>query len=231
MKRPSVFILVLVGLGLGGLVLFLAMRFPDALNSRGEQIQLTHALLILGVVGAAFVLHGRFQMRQAARHAAIWIGLGAMIVLGYSFRDDVASLGARLGGELMPFRAQEGPGGSVVIRAGDHGHFVAELQVNGQPIRFLIDTGASDVVLSPHDAERLGFDVQSLDFNRVYRTANGTVTGAPVRLDEVRLGTIVLRDVRASVNGAAMNRSLLGMSFLGRLGGYQVTGDRMTLTP
>ena len=65
----------------------------------------------------------------------------------------------------------------------------------------------------------------------MYRTANGTVTGAPVRLDEVRLGTIVLRDVRASVNGAAMNRSLLGMSFLGRLGGYQVTGDRMTLTP
>ena len=90
MKRPSVLILVLVGLALGGLVLFLAMRFPDALNSRGEQIQLTHALLILGVVGAAFVLHGRFQMRQAARHAAIWIGLGAMIVLGYSFRDDVA---------------------------------------------------------------------------------------------------------------------------------------------
>ena len=82
MKRPSVLILILVGLALGGLLLFLAMRFPDALNSRGEQIQLTHALLILGVVGAAFVLHGRFQMRQAARHAAIWIALGAVIVLG-----------------------------------------------------------------------------------------------------------------------------------------------------
>ena len=98
-------------------------------------------------------------------------------------------------------------------------------------IRFLVDTGASEVVLSPRDAERLGFDLKSLNFNRIYQTANGTVTGAPVRLEEIRIGPIVVSDVRASVNGAEMKRSLLGMSFLGRLGGYRVNGDVLTLSP
>ncbi|MEQ9574556.1 MAG: TIGR02281 family clan AA aspartic protease, partial [Rhodospirillales bacterium] len=214
--------MVVIGLALGGLVLFLALQFPEALTGRGEQIQLTHALLLVAVIGAAAIAHGRFQARQALRHAAIWVGLGAVLLLGYSFRVEFLMLGGRLTGELLPHRAQETPGGGVAIRAGDHGHFVAEAMVNGVAVRFLIDTGASDVVLSPRDAKRLGFDLKSLSFNRIYQTANGTVTGAPVRLDDIRIGPIVVRDVRASVNGADMKRSLLGMSFLGRLGGYRV---------
>ncbi|MEQ9361177.1 MAG: TIGR02281 family clan AA aspartic protease [Rhodospirillales bacterium] len=223
--------MVVIGLALGGLVLFLALQFPEALTGRGEQIQLTHALLLVAVIGAAAIAHGRFQARQALRHAAIWVGLGAVLLLGYSFRVEFLMLGGRLTGELLPHRAQETPGGGVAIRAGDHGHFVAEAMVNGVAVRFLIDTGASDVVLSPRDAKRLGFDLKSLSFNRIYQTANGTVTGAPVRLDDIRIGPIVVRDVRASVNGADMKRSLLGMSFLGRLGGYRVAGDVLTLSP
>lgn len=228
MKRPV--LLILVGLALGGLVLFMALQFPEALTTRGEQIQLTHALLLLAVIGGAAIAHGRFRTRQALRHGAIWVGLGAVLLLGYSFRGEFTAIGDRLAGELLPHRAQEGPGGSVTIRAGDHGHFVAEAYVNGVAIRFLVDTGASDVVLSPRDAQRLGFDLNSLSFNRVYQTANGTVTGAPVRLQEVRIGTLTVNDVRASVNGADMKRSLLGMSYLGRLGGYRVNGDVLTLT-
>ncbi|PIW29195.1 MAG: TIGR02281 family clan AA aspartic protease [Rhodospirillales bacterium CG15_BIG_FIL_POST_REV_8_21_14_020_66_15] len=229
MKRPIV--LILIGLALGGLVLLLALRFPDALTTRGDQIQLTHALLLVAVIGGAAVLHGRFRARDAVRHAAIWIALGAALLLGYSFRGEFQAMGNRLMVELLPHRAQETPGGGVAIRAGDHGHFVAEALVNGVPIRFLVDTGASDTVLSPRDAARLGFDLKSLSFSRTYQTANGTVTGAPVRLEEVRIGPLAVRDLRASVNGAEMKRSLLGMSFLGRLGGYRVEGDVLTLIP
>jgi len=229
--RRSVLLMVVIGLALGGLVLFLALQFPEALTTRGEQIQLTQALLLVAVIGGAAIAHGRFQARQALRHAAIWVGLGAALLLGYSFRAEFQAMGERLTGELLPHRAQEAPGGGVAIRAGESGHFIAEATVNGVAIRFLIDTGASDVVLSPRDAERLGFDLKSLSFNRMYQTANGTVTGAPVRLKDIRIGPIVVRDVRASVNGAQMKRSLLGMSFLNRLGGYRVTGDVLTLTP
>ena len=183
------------------------------------------------VIGGAAIAHGRFQARQALRHAAIWVGLGAVLLLGYSFRAEFLALGGRLTGELLPHRAQEAPGGDVTIRAGAGGHFIAEATVNGVAIRFLVDTGASEVVLSPRDAERLGFNLKSLSFNRMYQTANGTVTGAPVRLEDIRIGAITVKDVRASVNGVAMKRSLLGMSFLGRLGGYRVDGNVLTLTP
>ena len=223
--------MVVIGLALGGLVLFLALQFPEALTTRDEQIQLTHALLLVAVIGGAAIAHGRFQARQALRHAAIWVGLGAVLLLGYSFRTEFQAMGERLTGELLPHRAQEALGGGVTIRAGAGGHFIAEALVNGVAIRFLVDTGASEVVLSPRDAERLGFDLKSLSFNRMYQTANGTVTGAPVRLEDIRIGDITVRDVRASVNGAAMKRSLLGMSFLGRLGGYRVDGDVLTLSP
>ena len=97
------------------------------------------------------------------------------------------------------------------------------------PIRFLVDTGASDVVLSPSDARKLGFDPDHLKFTRPYNTANGVVWGASVTLNRVAIGPVALDGVAASVNGAAMGQSLLGMSFLGRLSGYAVENGRMTL--
>jgi aspartyl protease family protein len=122
-------------------------------------------------------------------------------------------------------------GGAVSFRTAKGGHFVIEAEINGVALRLLVDTGASDLVLSPADARRLGFDVAALDYSRRYRTANGIVFGAPVMLGRVRVGPIALDDVRASVNGAKMARSLLGMSFLGRLSGYEVSDDTLTLKP
>ena len=120
-------------------------------------------------------------------------------------------------------------GGEVVFRQRRGGHFVIDAEVNGVPVRFLVDTGASDVTLTPHDAGRLGFDLQQLRFNRTYRTANGTVQGASVRLGSVAIGPISLQNVRASVNAADMDLSLLGMSFLSRLSSYEVANGTLTL--
>ncbi len=84
-------------------------------------------------------------------------------------------------------------------------------------------------MLSPADARRLGFDLGRLAFTEYYATANGTVRGAPIRLDEIVVGPIRLTNLRASVNEAAMDTSLLGMSFLNRLDSYEVRGDTLTL--
>jgi aspartyl protease family protein len=116
-----------------------------------------------------------------------------------------------------------------VVEAGTHGHFVIEAVVNGEPIRFLVDTGASDVVLTPEDAEALGFAQRRLDFSLRYNTANGVVRAAPVSLREVRIGQFSLYDVQAAVNEAPLGISLLGMSFLERLAGYQVDDGRLAL--
>jgi aspartyl protease family protein len=164
------------------------------------------------------------------RHALAWLAIALVLLVGYSYRHQVQRLGQRLIGEVMPQRGVVA-GGAVSFRTAKGGHFVIEAEVNGVALRLLVDTGASDVVLNPADARRLGFDVASLNYSRRYRTANGIVFGAPVLLNRVRIGPIALDDVRASVNRADMARSLLGMSFLGRLSGFEVSDDILTLRP
>jgi clan AA aspartic protease (TIGR02281 family) len=116
-----------------------------------------------------------------------------------------------------------------VIQAGDGGHFLVEAVVNGVPITFLVDTGASSVVLTMEDAERLGFRPESLRFTQRFASANGEVRAAPVVLRELRIGQFSVFDMPASVNEAPLRVSLLGMSFLERLHGYGVEDGRLIL--
>jgi aspartyl protease family protein len=116
-----------------------------------------------------------------------------------------------------------------VIDAGAGGHFLVEAVVNGAPVTFLVDTGASDVVLTMVDAKRLGFRPENLRFTQRFASANGEVRGAPVVLREIRIGQFSVFDMPASVNEAPLRISLLGMSFLKRLHGYGVEDGRLIL--
>lgn len=102
-------------------------------------------------------------------------------------------------------------------------------EINGVDINFLVDTGASDLVLSRADAQRVGIDVDALPFLGSANTANGTVPIAYTRLNQVRLGPHLDRDVSASVNGGEMKKSLLGMSYLGKYDRIVNLGDRLVL--
>jgi aspartyl protease family protein len=115
------------------------------------------------------------------------------------------------------------------IDAGPHGHFLVEAVVNGVPIDFMVDTGASHVVLSLQDARKLGFMPDHLQFTQKFQSANGTVRAAPVELRELRIGQLRLFDLEASVNGGPLPISLLGMSFLQRLSSYEVARGRLIL--
>ncbi|HMB77868.1 MAG TPA: TIGR02281 family clan AA aspartic protease [Kiloniellaceae bacterium] len=116
------------------------------------------------------------------------------------------------------------------LRANPYGSFLVEGRVDGTEILFLVDTGASKVSLAPQDAERLGFRANQLDFTESFHTANGIVRGAPVVIPHLRVGDIDMYDVEASVQESPMQVSLLGMTFLSRLEGYEVKGNRMTLS-
>jgi len=203
---------------------------PAALALERDAPRLAYLLLILVVMGGGTLAFVRTRPGTALRYAAIWGLVALVICVGYVLRDDFALLGRRLTAELLPHRGVEREG-AVQFRAQERGHFVVEANVDGVPVRFLLDTGASDVVLTPADARRLGFDTGALSYSRVYRTANGTVRGAPIRLARLRVGPIELRDVSASVNAVQMDRSLLGMSFLSRLSGFDVAGETLTLRP
>ena len=125
--------------------------------------------------------------------------------------------------------ARDGGDLEYVVEAGPGGHYLIEAVVNGAPVDFLVDTGASDIVLTLEDAERLGLQPETLRFTQRFATANGEVRGAPVVLREIRIGQFSMFEVPASVNEAPLGVSLLGMSFLGQLNGYQVEEGRLVL--
>lgn len=125
--------------------------------------------------------------------------------------------------------AEEGPF-SVVLAADQRGHFTAEAVVNGTPLALLVDTGASVVALSEEDAHRAGIRPFPSDFTVQISTANGPALAAPVIIQELALGDISVRDVRAMVlQRGKLSGSLLGMSFLSRLSAFQVQGNKLVL--
>jgi aspartyl protease family protein len=101
--------------------------------------------------------------------------------------------------------------------------------VNGEDMPFLIDTGATDLVLTRKAAAAVGFDVGRLAFTQQAKTANGVVSGAPVVLDSVTLGPFTDRNVRAIVNGGDLHTPLLGMNYLDRFRSFRIEGDRLIL--
>jgi aspartyl protease family protein len=228
-RGPRWWLFIVIGLAFAVMVLYLVRRFPDAVATRDGQVQVVYLVLLATMVGSAVLLGRGIGLKTALRNALSWIAIALVLILGYSFRHDIVAAKDRILAELLPHRAVETGPGTVAIRARAGGHFQVEAMVDGVAIRFLVDTGASEVVLRPADARRLGFDLDRLRFSRIYQTANGTVRGAPVTLGEVTVGPIRLANVTASVNGAPMNQSLLGMSFLNRLSAYEVRGDVLTL--
>lgn len=232
MKLPPTPVMIVgclvVALGLG--FIFLYNQFPGALEGRDRQIRLVQVVLILSVFLIPAMFAKKIRAKQAVRSVLIWGGIGFVVFVGYTFKDDMAYVFTRLAGELVPGYAQS-TGTSEVIRAGANGHFSVWAEVDGSRIRFLVDTGATHVVLSPKDAKTLGFDLEKLTYSQIFNTANGTVRGAPVTLGRLSIGSIHMDDVRAYVNSADMGGSLLGMGYLRRLSRFEVDGNTLTLTP
>jgi aspartyl protease family protein len=119
-------------------------------------------------------------------------------------------------------------GETVLTRAGD-GHFYADVLVNGRTIRFLVDTGASGVALTRDDAMRAGVSFDPGRFEVVGTGASGPVRGQRVRIADMRLDLKQASDVDGAVLDDGLSVSLLGQSFLSRIGSVSIEADRMTL--
>ena len=113
--------------------------------------------------------------------------------------------------------------GLVELRAGENGHFITRVAINGAPITFMVDTGSSTVALSQSDARRAGFRLENLNFNTDVSTANGMVKAARVKIDRIEIGGIRMEHVDGVVMPKdALSGSLLGMTFLSRLRSFEV---------
>ena len=165
------------------------------------------------------------------KQAGVWAGAVVLLILAYSFRFELGHLGDRVVGELLPYAAVTTEEGAIRLRAQRDGHYYIDASVDGREVRFLVDTGASIVVLSPADATRLGIDLAQVNFSRRMRTAGGIVRGAPIVIRTLNLGAISLTNVSAVINESAMSHSLLGVSALEQLSSYEVRDGTLTLRP
>ena len=190
--------------------------------SVSEQARLFY-LSVLGIIVlvSVFSLY-RHRLGQSLQHMAIWALIVVAVVLAYGFKDELVAI-VRVG------EGRVADDQTITFRRAADGHFYARLSVNGEDLSFLIDTGATELVLSREAAAAVGFNVDRLAFTQQARTANGLVSGAPVVLDSVTLGPITDRNVRAVINGGELDTPLLGMSYLNRFQSFQIQGDRMIL--
>ncbi len=212
-----------------GLILLLKTQFPYAIATEAQKMQLLFSSLLLLLIATGSGMLKRMTATQVARDAMIWVAIILCLVLGYSFRGDLSH--SRLFGALVPSRIQQTADGGLSVQAGADGHFHMEAAINGTVINFLVDTGASDIVLSQQDAEAAGYELETLNYSREYSTANGIVHGAPVRIGQLDVGPYTLKDVPASINSGPMDTSLLGMAFLKQFRQYHVSDDILTLYP
>ncbi|GAA6175187.1 retropepsin-like aspartic protease family protein [Sulfitobacter pacificus] len=184
---------------------------------------LIYLIVLLLMVGGWFFMQSREGLNKTLQYAAVWmmifIGGAAAVGLWQDISRDART----------PQFSVAGSDQIIVPRARD-GHYYLTADVNGANLRFVVDTGASDMVLTQKDAKRAGINPESLAYLGRANTANGEVRTAFVRLDQVQLGGIIDTDVAAVVNEGQMEQSLLGMGYLQRWGRIEITGGELILT-
>ncbi|MEM8592732.1 MAG: TIGR02281 family clan AA aspartic protease [Pseudomonadota bacterium] len=182
---------------------------------------LLYLVLLLTVIGGAFFVSNRPSLGQTARQLGTWFLIFVGFIVAYGLWDDVQ-------GEFTTNQALVA-GNEISVPRMPDGHFYLTLDINDVPVEFVVDTGATDVVLSEEDAARIGINIDDLAFFGQAMTANGPVDIARVTLDTVELGNFQDTQVRASVNSGQMDISLLGMTYLNRFNTLQIQDGRLTL--
>jgi aspartyl protease family protein len=181
-------------------------------------------------VGGAVLVVFRERLSQALEALLFWIVVGLVLMFAYTYRAELREVGDRLMAELMPGRAAQRAARTVEIVRGRGGDFQVAAKVNGTRVAMALDTGASAVVLTHDAAKAAGLPLEMLDYTVAVDTANGRARAASVTLESLAVGDIVEHRVPALIAQAGQLRvSLLGMSFLNRLEGWEVRGDKLVM--
>lgn len=191
--------------------------------SGDEFARLAYLILLGSAIAGWLFIESRGRLGQAARQALAWALIFVGIAAAYGLWQDI---GWKTGRE----RAVITEAGQIVIPRERNGHFYLTLTIAGKPIRFMVDTGATAIVLSDNAVAALGIDKRDLVYTGRARTANGEIRTARITLPDVRLGEISEGDLRGSVGDGPLEVSLLGMDYLRRFSSIEMTSDRLILT-
>lgn len=190
----------------------------------GDDIaRLAYLALLLTAVGGYFIAETRANLGRNLRYALIWALIFLGILAGVGLWNDVRD-------DILPRQSSVQDTGEIILPRAYDGHFYATLLMNGQPVDFVIDTGASNIVLTKEDAARVGVELDALRFFGRAMTANGEVRTAPARIATVELMGVQDYGVEVWVNDGEMPGSLLGNDYLQRFDKIEISRDRLILT-
>jgi aspartyl protease family protein len=184
-------------------------------------------LIYLGILGGVlvfwFIVQNRRTMGKTAQMAVAWGLIFLGVIAAFGLWDDISQT-------VRPRQSTMNAQSQISIPRSQDGHYYLTLVVNDQPVEFMIDTGATHVVMTQSDAARVGLDPQKLNYYGRAMTANGEVRTAPVDLKTVALANVIDKNVTAWVNQGEQGRSLLGMTYLQRWSHIGISNNAMILT-
>lgn len=209
----------------------------DALIDLGHQLYgmvMAEPLAQLAIIGIVLLIVGGWVRRGLPMAGGTLRLVGNLAVMAAVAMGvlRVAHVGMGVEGPgLSTPPTQTVSGGETHIPLGEDGHFWLTARVNGVPRRFLIDTGATITTLSPESAEKAQVSVGGFDRKVTMQTANGTTQADMASIGELRVGSIIARNLEAVVAPGMGGTNVLGMNFLSRLASWRVKDNVMILVP
>ncbi len=188
-----------------------------------DNARLTYLIILVVAIAGSYLVSNRKNLGKTLQQAMIWGLIFLGVIAGVGLWDDIRQ-------SAQPSYASVIADNQIKLRRAADGHYYVNTKVNGTTLRFMVDTGASDIVLTQSDARAAGLDPDTLNYLGTASTANGEVRTAPIRLDSLSIGPIVDTGLRAVVNQGVMDQSLLGMSYLQRFSSVEFSGGYLVLT-
>ena len=220
-----------------GLILLVASKILQLFKEQNTIINTGQILQVLFFVALIlFLVRGYFARRNENKSGSItnillWLMIFVMLITGYAFRFELESFKERILAVIIPSYSWTNEQGELVIARNRDGHFYLNATtIDGHKIKFLIDTGASDIALTKHDAIKLGFNLSNLKYTRQYNTANGISAAAPVRIKQLTVGDKTFYNLEAHITHGGLDISLLGMSLLREFKDFKITNDLLILS-
>ncbi len=198
--------------------------------SNGDQAaDFLYLVLVLVLVGSAFFVR-RVPIGQGLKMFAAWVLIFGAAFVAFTLRDDFKALGQRVMNEARGGSQTVQAGKTLRIRQSDDGHFWVNAQLNGETVRFLIDSGATTTSISAATARRAGIEPRG-GLPVIVQTANGTVEVQRGRAEALKLGEITRHDLPVHISEAFGDMNVLGMNFLSSLSGWSVEGGWLVMKP
>ena len=192
-------------------------------------IQIFFSITIVFFIIKSYIIQNKKS--DSSKHILLWLTIFMCLIIGYAFRFDLESFKHKILSVIIPNYTWYNEQGDFIIARSNDGHFyISATTPSNKKIKFLIDTGASDIALKQEDALKLGLNISNLKYNKRYSTANGIAYAAPVIIKQITISNKLFYNLSAHIISGNSDISLLGMSFIEKFSTVKINNDLLILS-